>query len=640
MLKFLRKYQTIILVFGGVLLMIAFLIPQALQQLGKGAGAQVLGKIDGRTITGKEYLSAKREIEIVSAVMPEFATRWDVGVEHWLLLTIEAEQHELVGGELDGENFFARIIEETVQQGAQQRTFQGRPMSDDEMVQAREAVSGRMNGILDALRTRGYGDREVFAALGKLAGVWRLINLLQPSLPLSTPEAWDLGLELYDAATCDIVALSAADLGPDPAALTDAQLDAHFQTYAAERPIDNDFGIGYRQPDAVRLEVLRIDRSALNEAIEVDPIELRLHFDDLQSKGMLGGKTFDEVRDQVRLSYISEQSTKLMDELALEVKRELLKSRVNLRMADGLAMLPPDWATRRPSLEALAAAVRGKVPKADLAGEVVHVRADDGTFLDGADLSTLEGVTGAMYRVNERVAVPFAAFVLGVRELGRNDTRFAYQQGFLNAEPLRVTSGIGEGDLIWVRVTEIRKEGPATEWRSIEAQVRKDLTALEGYRALEARQSEFVTRIANAGVAAILDMEMPSAAYNFDGKVTLQSVRLADNVSLFAEGNVATFREAVMALVKPWDPNLDVTSLPPDQRTVSALDQATRRLVIGQVTQRAPMTIEQYSRNAGAITNRARIQSSSPGQVDPISFEAIKERLKYRVSEDDSKAKQ
>ena len=47
MLKFLRKYQGIILVFGGVLLMIAFLIPQALQKMGKGAGAQVVGTIDG-----------------------------------------------------------------------------------------------------------------------------------------------------------------------------------------------------------------------------------------------------------------------------------------------------------------------------------------------------------------------------------------------------------------------------------------------------------------------------------------------------------------------------------------------------------------------------------------------------------------
>ncbi|MCA9294477.1 MAG: hypothetical protein KDA20_11760 [Phycisphaerales bacterium] len=634
MLKFLRKYQGIILVFGGVLLMIAFLIPQALQKMGKGAGAQVVGTIDGgRTLSGKDYLRAKRELEIVYTVMPEFVSRWDVSVEHWLLLTVEADRNGLRGGELDGQNFFARMVDETVTQFNQQRTLQGRPMVDDEIAAARKSLLDQMNASVDSLHKRGYADGEIYTAIGKLSGVWRLINLLQPSLPLSMPEAWAVGMELYDTVTADIVALTGDDLAPDPGSLTDAQLSAHFQTYAAQRPMDNEFGIGYRQPDAVRLEMLRLDRSALNDAIEVDPIELRLHFDDLQANNILPGKTFEEVRDQVRASYVSEQSGKLMDELVLDVRREMLKSRVGMQMRDGFAVLPQDWATKRPTLDALANAVRAKLPHTELGGQVVDVRPDDGALLDGGALAVLPGANGATFRVNERVSVPFAEYILGVRELGRGDTRFALQQGFLPAEPMRVTNGAGAGDVIWVRITGVRKEGPATDWRTIETRVRDDLASIEGFNALEVRQSEFVTSVANVGVATVLDMNMPGAAYNLDGKVTRQIVRLADNATPFPEGNVQHFRDAIMDLVKPWDPTLDVATLPLDQRTTSALDQATRRLVIGQVTGRTPMTIEQFSRNIGSIINRARVQASDSSRLDPVSFDAIKQRLGYRPAE-------
>ena len=50
MLKFLRKYNQYILVCGGVLLMVAFLVPGALRQLGQNPDRVVVFTIDGHKV--------------------------------------------------------------------------------------------------------------------------------------------------------------------------------------------------------------------------------------------------------------------------------------------------------------------------------------------------------------------------------------------------------------------------------------------------------------------------------------------------------------------------------------------------------------------------------------------------------------
>ncbi len=633
MFKFLRKYQAVILVFGGALLMVAFLVPQALQQLGKGAGAQVLGTIDGKTLTGKSYNTARQELEIINSVMPEFVSTWDVGVEHWLLLSIEADRHGVSGGQLDGRNLLPQLADDYVRTLSR---FQNPPLDQVQTDALRQGRLDFLNTTLDAMRLRGYSEADTFGALGKLSGVLRLIQLHQVSLPLSTPEAWALGMELFDTATVDIVALFGDDLAPDPATLSRGQLDSHFEQFRAQRPEDNDFGIGYRLSDAVRLEMLIIDRSALNDAVDVDPIELRLHFDELQKQNILVGQTFEASRDQVRGSYVTEQSAELLDELTLEVRRKLLMSRVGIHPIDGFFRLPKEWPQQRPTLEVLAEAVRQKVPKADLASAVVRLRTDDTVMLDADALAALDGVAGATFRVNERLSIPFVEYILGVRELGRGEDRFALQQDFLPAQPMRITGGANEGDVIWVRVTGARPESPATEWQSIEAQMRTDLASLEGYRALLGQRDDIVSQVGgtgpDAGVAVILDLDMPSATYNIEGIITRQAIRLADGTTTFPEADSQDFRDAVMDLVKPWDPALDVATLPLEQRTTSAVDPTERRLIIGQVTDRTPMTMEQFSRNAASIVSRARAQIGQP-EIDPFSFEAVSKRLGYKSAD-------
>ena len=64
MFKFLRKYNKIILVVGGVLLMITFLIPEAIQRLGQSAGqsgASFASVGDGESVSAVTLDNLRRD---------------------------------------------------------------------------------------------------------------------------------------------------------------------------------------------------------------------------------------------------------------------------------------------------------------------------------------------------------------------------------------------------------------------------------------------------------------------------------------------------------------------------------------------------------------------------------------------------
>src|SRR5690606_32878880 len=99
MLKFLRKYSKWILVVGGSLLMVAFLLPQALTQFAGDPGSQTYMRIDGRKITGHRARLAFQEYAALDMLPTGGQGRGGLeialGIEtpdHWLLLTDLAER--------------------------------------------------------------------------------------------------------------------------------------------------------------------------------------------------------------------------------------------------------------------------------------------------------------------------------------------------------------------------------------------------------------------------------------------------------------------------------------------------------------------------------------------------------------------
>src|SRR5262245_34984292 len=99
MFKLLRKYNRLMLAIFGVLLMITFLIPQAMSRFSRQAGVSnaafaTLG--DGEKMTHADPGQARHEFQIVERLRAGFPFELK-RPEHWYLLVREATAAGLVG---------------------------------------------------------------------------------------------------------------------------------------------------------------------------------------------------------------------------------------------------------------------------------------------------------------------------------------------------------------------------------------------------------------------------------------------------------------------------------------------------------------------------------------------------------------
>ena len=108
MLKVLRKYNKVILAVFGTMLMVAFLMPQAIQQLGKARMSRAVAIMDGHKVTAKQMDVAVRELTALREFFDKLGRKIPLALDkdnrtdHWLLLSREAQQEGLVGGAGEG----------------------------------------------------------------------------------------------------------------------------------------------------------------------------------------------------------------------------------------------------------------------------------------------------------------------------------------------------------------------------------------------------------------------------------------------------------------------------------------------------------------------------------------------------------
>ena len=100
MFKFLRKYNKWILAVGGTLLMIVFLIPQAISSLSQRAavGSAVWATIgeDKEEISGEERRQTERELVVLEQLQGLGIPMIAKEPAHWYLLVREAEDAGVV----------------------------------------------------------------------------------------------------------------------------------------------------------------------------------------------------------------------------------------------------------------------------------------------------------------------------------------------------------------------------------------------------------------------------------------------------------------------------------------------------------------------------------------------------------------
>jgi hypothetical protein len=567
MFKFLRKYNKWILAVGGTLLLIVFLIPQAIQGLSERAGATsaawaTMGP-DNREVRGGAYEQAQRELRLLEQLgvnIPGVGKFDAPAPAHWFLLTHEASQAGFVGGG------------SSVNLGGQ----------------TEEALR---NIALQTRTTRDF----ILDVLNKLVGVQRLVALHQDVGTISDRRLMRFAERRLHDVTAQMVVIEAsgeAD-GPDP---TEEEILAHMAKYADVKPGEGEFGFGYRLPNRVKLEWLTIDRSQVESAIresgQLSGIALRKHWH--QNPATL--PAYDEkaatVPEAVRDSLLTKLADEKLEAAAKTAWDEIRRNHRTLAEKDGFYDLPADWSERMFSLESLASHLQREVQI-----PLPAYRAGGETWYTQKDLEELDGL-GRASTDKFGASSPLPALVMAAREFEAKATT-PVQKG-IALPPLRDA----DGNLYIVRIIDTDSARPPRDLSEVREAIVRDLRRHARYRELLAEQGGIEQAARTEGLLAVAlahdTIVQPATQIGLTNPAFLGFMRQAKQV--FDAGpsslpQIGPDKDVVGAIVDralalPRTAALD--SLPEDQRTFIIPADKKMSLLIVRLTAAQPVTVDSF----------------------------------------------
>lgn len=119
MTKFFRKYNKVLLVCFGVFLMIAFVVPQAIQEFGQGGPNTTVMRLDGGRIPYRATTEAAAQVQAVeqfSRGMLPANSGIDPRGDHWLMAREFAQRAGWIGGPSAGAPLSRDIAAAVVEQ--------------------------------------------------------------------------------------------------------------------------------------------------------------------------------------------------------------------------------------------------------------------------------------------------------------------------------------------------------------------------------------------------------------------------------------------------------------------------------------------------------------------------------------------
>lgn len=646
MLKFLRKYNKWILVIGGSLLMIAFLVPQGIQQMGSHKKGPAVARLGDRKVRQLEFHQASAELQMLSGLLRQPNV---MGVEprneaaHWILLAHAAEQAGLYGGEGEGRNLFEQVA---------------RGMSVEQV-----AGSFRLQ------------PSEVYEGLARAAAVFRLRSAHDFAAVLSDRKAAAAAKRMGDEALIDLVFIpgSRADEGappPDEAALLEqfngfewetlesAPPDATFTGEAAPpNPAHDDiwkdtsqnppvfkkarryrdvrkgggeFGFGYLLDPRLKLEWLRFDRAAIERAVVLDPVDVnkRWRTNRERFKG-----DFESERAAVEAEVRSEVADRAMQAAHDAIRAEVYNATKGLPADGKYKRVPAGWSP--PRWESIAAAVVARVNEAQNPESSRVVMPLPQVVVREAAWSTLDDLYGdpelsmAMVRVGQQQA-PLAAVLTQTREINPSP-QITLQVG-IPAVDFFATRG---QDRIYFTITDARKESPPDTLDEVREQVTADVRAMRGLIMLTADVDLYRDMAAEGGLRSVVDYftrSRPPGTVNPDE--TPLEVRERVVISPLYGGNLPAddpdFRKAVLSRAGLLDPLSPVDQVPFPDRTHAIVTKRNLGLVVFTVRDLEPLTIEKFRISGGAVQQALQEEFRDAGRSqDPFSYRTLADRYRW-----------
>lgn len=554
MLKIFRKNKRIaqvVLVAGSVLLLVSWLVADGSAQLLQDvlAGTSTHARTaDGTTVSAAEAERMRREVRAASLVGSQALTVLGATEDpvHWYLLSREAQEAGLVGGVGDGR---ARLAD---------------------IAAANNVPEAQLLGGL--MRESRLSSSEVLETLAKVNGIERMLGLvLNSGARLSDPRMRQASARLQLGTTGDVVVLDAATVNlpgiPDP---TDEALQAQLDAYGSAPADPSGKSFGYRMPDRLKIEWLRIPSASIAAAVEksdaVSGVELRKYWlenrAEFETAEALAAQapTFESMRDVVRARVVAKLIDQRRAEIAKFMADEMAMALRGFPQRNGYYELP-EGAASRPGLTI--ASISELVQKrfgiaAPEAGSVTD------RWIEPREIDSIEGLGTATTDRFGATPVTASQLAASVKEFGGKPTMVA-QRGV--PSPVLKTA---DGDLFVFTVTEADASRAPANVAEVRDALARDVRRMAAFDRLVAMESEIAALAGTAGLDAV--------ASTYGAKVDpFVEVRAADPMFLQfgmrmpsalpvigADQEIAdTLADKAFAL----PPQTDLTSLPPADRT-------------------------------------------------------------------------
>jgi len=507
MLKFLRKYNKILLVVGGSFLMVAFLAPQAIQYAFVNPQAQTMFVIDSEKVSAGELSEREREraaLEIfLSRLHPTPGLIVGQSAAHWIMLTKAAEEAGFVGERGDGSTWQDAFVPQLVRLEAR-RLARENPSQELDPEQIRARVVTQLNQLrLDARSRARLTDAQFDLALARARGVDRMIRAYLSANRLPQAPVMVGAAERLETAEVDWVLIPGAEARsvPEP---TEADLREQFEAYRDQRPSENELGIGYVLPARVKLEYLKLDRAAIEQYVRIPRYQVIQEYNLAEEEPGDREAALERIESRLHRERVSE----ILATADRVVRRRVAARTRALEVDSGYRVIEPGWAM--PRMEDLADTLwaelderfgRGSAESEGVELEPLprpEVTVLDASWRTRAELGSIEGIGSSRTRVGTQ-NISFPDLVMGVREIaGRNSLRLQ-----VGVPAVHLAMEDPTGSRYYFTILDARKQSPAESLAVVRERVEEDYRAVAGFRELKSRLGELERVASSEGLDAV-----------------------------------------------------------------------------------------------------------------------------------------
>ncbi|MCA9290168.1 MAG: hypothetical protein KDA25_03505 [Phycisphaerales bacterium] len=616
MFKFLRKYNKWILAVGGTLLMIVFLVPQAIQALSQSAAAgsatiATYGAKGEHSVRAADWNRAQQEVQFLQTVGRQvIANAVEISdPEHWYLLVEEARAADLIGG----------------RQLAYDLIPDSPTLTRDQQLQL--------------MAQRAGGDRDfTLDTIAKTLGVAQLIKMTRDGAPFSDLRLRHTAARIFHQVGGEMIIIEAdpADSTIQP---TEDQILTQMNAYADVLPGEGEHGFGYRLPDRAKLEWVSIPAAAARTVVaasaDFDGVAQKKYWRLNESR--FGAADFSKpVPQSVKDALLDELTEAKLAEIAKFAQDSLMLKRRGLATREGYFVLPDDW---NEDLPALARELQERYGV-----ELPPYKSSGAKWLTMTDLGSLAGIGLASTTQFGSTPIGLAQLVSATKEF-RGSQTITIQQGITGA-----TLTGPDGSRYLFRITATDPNRPPTGVDEVRDAVVNDLRRLDAYSSLinqvDAMRADAIemgmlamaidrgTSVRRVGGAALANPQQLSIQLQLGRTLTPAPTSLpvlGPNTEV-----IAALVDHGLALPLTTPAN----EIPVADRLVVMPVEAQLAALVFKITRQVPLTQEQYEAFAAAgiiqeVLNTGELDDDAVIR-DVFSRDAIVARHNFKFNRRDT----